>query len=93
MKEPLSPPEAKKLLASILEEGAVAFSKHARQEMAADSLNDQDVLNVLRGGVVEPAELVNDSWRYRVRTSRMFVVVAFRSETEARIVTAWRLKS
>ena len=51
-----------------------------------------DAINVLRGGIVEPGEFENGSWRYRVRTQRMYVVVAFRSETELRVVTAWRLK-
>lgn len=92
MNEPLSPSDAKRLLVSIITDGVVTFSKHADVEMAADGLNDQDALNVLRGGVVEPAEMEKGTWRYRVRTSRMYFVVAFRSETEARVVTAWRLK-
>jgi hypothetical protein len=32
-------------------------------------LSEQDVENVLRGGVVEPAEMVQDTWRHRVRTN------------------------
>ena len=52
-----------------------------------------DVANVLRGGVVDPGEYENGSWRYRVRTARIAVIVAFRSETELRVVTAWRFKS
>ena len=92
MDEPLPPGDAKRLLVDLIENGTVTFSKHAREEMAKDGLNDQDALNVLRGGVVEPGEFENGSWRYRVRTSRMTCVVAFRSETEARIVTAWRNK-
>lgn len=45
------------------------------------------------GGVVEPAEFENGSWRYRVRTNRMMVVVAFDedSESELVVVTGWRL--
>ena len=49
-----------------------------------------DCANVLRGGFLEPAEWENGSWRYRVRTARMCVVIAFRSEREIVIVTAWR---
>lgn len=52
--EPLSPPEARRLIREIIENG---------------------------------------SWRYRVRTARMAVIVAFRSETALRVVTAWRFKS
>ena len=92
MDEPLLPDRAKRRLVDIIENGTITFSKHARDEIAKDGLNDQDAINVLRGGVVEPGELENGSWRYRVRTSRMTFVVAFRSDTEARIVTAWRKK-
>ena len=91
--EPLSPPEARRLIQEILETGSVTFSKHAEEEMAKDNLTMVDVANVLRGGVLDPAELENGSWRYRVRTARIAVIVAFRSETELRVVTAWRFKS
>jgi hypothetical protein len=49
-----------------------------------------DCTTVLRGGVVEPGELERGSWRYRVKTNTMCVVVAFRSEMELVVVTAWR---
>ena len=61
-------------------------------EMAKNDLTTIDVTNMLRGGVVYAAEFENGSWRYRVRTSKMAVVVAFRSESELRVVTAWRFK-
>ena len=61
-------------------------------EMAKNDLTTIDVTNMLRGGVVDAAEFENGSWRYRVRTSKMAVVVAFRSESELRVVTAWRFK-
>jgi hypothetical protein len=77
--EPLSPHEARRLIRDILENGSVALAV--------------DVTNVLRGGVVEPGELENGTWRYRVRTARIAVVTAFRSELELRVVTAWRFKS
>lgn len=91
--EPLSPPEARRLIREILDSGSVALSKHAEEEMAKDNLTIVDVANVLRGGVVDPGEYENGSWRYRVRTARIAVIVAFRSETELRVVTAWRFKS
>ena len=65
-----------------------------------------DVVNVLRGGVVQPAEWENGSCRYRVLTQRMAAVAAFEpdaeslpadaddlSEMELIVVTAWRQKS
>jgi Domain of unknown function (DUF4258) len=88
--EPLSPPTAKQLIQQILQGGSVTFSRHAEEEMAKDNLTMVDVTNILRGGVVDPAEFENGSWRYRVRSARIAVIVAFRSETELRVVTAWR---
>jgi hypothetical protein len=59
--------------------------------MAQDKLTEVDVVNVLRGGhITEPAEEVNGTWRYRVHTNLIWVVVAFRSETELVVVTVWR---
>lgn len=92
VKEPLSPTDAKAAVLAILEDGAIVFSKHAREEMEKDLLGDVDALNVLRGGVIEPAEFEHGTWRYRVRTARMCFVVSFRSEEELRVVTAWRIK-
>jgi hypothetical protein len=91
--EPLAPADAKRLILACLSEGTVSFSKHAEHEMAHDkfgAIDKIDVINVLRGGVVDPAELEKGSWRYRVRTQRITTVIAFRSETALVIVTAWR---
>lgn len=90
LKAPLNPSRAKAQMAAILAGGAVTFSKHALEEMASDDLTAVDVANVLRAGAVDPAELERGSWRYRVGTQRIEVVVAFRSETELIVVTAWR---
>lgn len=89
--EPLSVPAARKLIRVILKDGAVNFSKHALEEMKKDSLAEIDVVNVLRGGSVQPPEWENGSWRYQVRTARMAVVAAFRSESMLVVVTAWRI--
>lgn len=90
--EPLFPPAARKLIQQVVAAGGVRFSDHARSEMAADGLEPDDVTNVLRGGIVEPAEIERGTWRYRVRAGRVFVVVAFRSEVLIVVVTAWRAK-
>ncbi|MDD5307078.1 MAG: DUF4258 domain-containing protein [Deltaproteobacteria bacterium] len=90
--EPLKTREAGRLIREIVRGGSVTFTGHALAEMAKDDLATTDVLNMLRGGVVEPAEFENGSWRHRVRTARMCVVVAFRSAIELRVVTAWRMK-
>jgi hypothetical protein len=68
----------------------VTFSRHALDEMEEDDFTTPDAANVLRGGVVEFAEEINRTWRYRVRTPRMTFVVALRSEHALTVVTAWR---
>jgi hypothetical protein len=90
--EPLEPAAAKRLIRQILEAGTVSFSKHALEEMADDDLTTVDCVNVLRGGVVDPPEFERGSWRYRVRTARVCVVVVFRSEFNLVVVTAWRVR-
>jgi hypothetical protein len=89
--EPLHPTRARQLIRRILTSGKVGFSKHALDEMAKDDLTTVDCTNVLRGGMVEPPEEVSGTWRYRIRTARIYVVVAFRSETQLVVVTAWRI--
>jgi hypothetical protein len=92
--EPLSPPAAKALMLDILANGEITFSDHALDEMNKEQpdITEEEVLAVLRGGIVEPAELRSGSWRYRVRAMGVYVVVAFRSEMRAKVVTAWRVK-
>lgn len=90
--EPLHPVRARALIRVLLGAGQISFSKHSEDEMRQDRLTRDDVINMLRGGTVDPAEYEFGSWRYRVRTARMAVVVAFRSESELRVVTAWRVQ-
>lgn len=91
MNEPLSPDAAKKLVRQILQTGGFTFTKHSREEMLADGLTTVDCENVLRGGVLRPGEYERGTWRYRIETSRVAVVIAFRSESEVVVVTAWRV--
>ena len=89
----LRPSQAKALLVKILTEGGnVEFRPHARQEMAKDGITELQVLSVLRGGVVEPAESINGEWRYRVRVLPIYVVVTFIAQTYMAVVTAWKRK-
>lgn len=87
----LGGPAVRVLLRRVLQNGMLVFTGHARREMANDGLAEIDVRNALRGGHVDFEEEVSGTWRYRVKTQRMVVGVAFRSETEAVVVTAWRL--
>jgi hypothetical protein len=93
MREPLPPATVKKLIVAILASGTLSFSKHAYEEMAKDDLTEVDVRNTLRAGAARPGELEKGSWRYRIETSRLVAVIAFRSETHAVVVTAWRLRN
>lgn len=89
---PMKPGEARPLFRTIVEKGVVAFSAHAKEEMKKDELETTDCLNVIRGGVVHPAEFENGEWRYRVSTQRICIVVALISPTRLRVVTAWRIQ-
>jgi len=91
--EPLKPTDARKLAREIVDLGMVDFSGHALEEMAKDDLQTTDCLNLVRGGVYEPAEYRNGEWRYRVGTQRICIVIAFVSATHLRVVTAWRIKT
>lgn len=93
LKEPLRPDAAKQLIRRILSSGRFTYSRHALEEILADDLTTVDCENILRGGVVRPPEIEKGSWRYRVETSRMAVVIAFRSSEELVVITAWRVKS
>lgn len=86
----LEPSKARDVIREILQTGSVVWSHHAEVELAKDSMTTVDAVNVLRGGTVRQPEYENGSWRYRVETQRMAVVVALDSETELCVVTAWR---
>lgn len=94
--EPISEGVAKNLIREILKAGHnLSFSDHAVEEMEKDDMDMVDVVNVLRGcQYIDPAEqhVQTGSWTYRVHTSNFCVVVAFRSTTKLRLVTAWRKK-
>src|SRR5262245_29145995 len=91
--EPLDTAAAKRRIRAILESGITRFSSHALDEMKQDDLSTVDCVNVLRGGVVQPPDLERGTWRYRVLTNRICVVVALRSDEELVVVTAWRIRA
>jgi hypothetical protein len=87
--------EARRILRALLEGGATSWTRHAKKEMVKDGLTVVDVVNVLRGGVVEEPEFENGAWRYRVRTDRIIVVCELDGEDDMQpdeivVVTAWR---
>lgn len=91
LSEPLTPAAAKALIRAILRSGTIDLTiPHAQLRMGQRHMDALDVENVLRAGVVEPGKQVRGSWRYRVATNRMVVVVRFRSPRRLTIITAWR---
>ncbi|WP_152622233.1 DUF4258 domain-containing protein [Archangium violaceum] len=77
---------ARKRISLLLRNGQLTYTRHSK-----DDLTEVDVTNVLRGGhITEPAENEKGTWRYRVHTNTIWVVVAFRGETELVVVTVWR---
>lgn len=67
-----------KLIAVILKEGFVGFSKHAKARMIERNLIEADLKNVLRNGnfVGEPElseNAVNPDWTYRIETNTIEV--------------------
>lgn len=69
------------------------FSRHALEELKKDKLTTVDVLNVMKSPdahIVDEPELENGSYRYRLGTKKIMVVVAFDSPKSLIVVTAWR---
>lgn len=90
-REPLDPREVRRLLRQILATGHLVLTKHAKDQMEERDLTAPEMENALRAGLVGDGEFEMGTWRYPVSTPRFRFVVAFRSETEVAVVTAWRL--
>ena len=90
--EPLSPPQAKLLIRQILKDGIITYVRpHAVERMKDRRMSTLDCENILLGGVVQEPELVNGTWRYKVCTPKMCVVIRFEDKNTLQIVTAWRI--
>jgi hypothetical protein len=76
--------------------GKIIFSGHAEKELKNDDLDRADAINVLLSSsarITEPGELVNGTWRYRVKTTTICVVIAFQeNEDGIIIVTVFKIK-
>lgn len=87
--------QARKLISEIVHRhpAHVRFSRHALEEMRKDNLTTVDILNVIKSPsakVLHEGELENGTYRYRLETENITVVVSFDSETSLVVVTAWR---
>jgi hypothetical protein len=87
--------EARKLISKIVVQHPenIRFSGHAIKELAADDLTVTDALNVLKspdGRIHQDGELESGSYRYRMETANLVVVVAFSVDgASLNVVTAW----
>lgn len=86
--------QARKLLSEILNKSGtdnVLSSKHCKEELRKDSMTMLDVFNILHGGqIYHDAEWIHESWRYRVETKKMLVVITFKKPDIVYCITAWR---
>jgi len=71
----------------------VLFSKHALAELENDDLTTTDALNILKSSdskIIDDGEFEHGSYRYRLETGNIVVVICFSSNGEHLIVvTAW----
>lgn len=91
----LEPMQARKLLSELFNHHAnlISLTMHAREKMKVRNLRMGDILNVLKAGkIINFPEFENGSYRYRVKTMKLTVVIAFKKPSHVVIVTAWREK-
>jgi hypothetical protein len=89
--------EARKRIAKAINGSAceVLFSKHAEEELIKDGLTVVDAINILSSPdakILSDGELEKGTYRYRLETNKICLVVAFGSNEEIIVVTAWRKK-
>lgn len=87
--------QARKLVTGIIRRYPfnIRFSRHALDELEKDNLTTSDILNVMKSPdakIFNEAEFEKGSYRYRLETNRLTVVIAFDSSTSFVVVTAWR---
>ena len=87
--------EARKLITKIMNTRPekVFFSRHALEELKKDGLTTLDALNVIKSPgarIYTEGEFEKGSYRYRLETTNMMVVVSFLELGNGMIVvTAW----
>ncbi len=85
--------QAKKILVEILNSNPsfISYSKHGLEQMRERNLRTGDVFNVLKAGkIYADSEIEHGSWRYRVQTKMITVVIAFVRPNHVKVITAWR---
>lgn len=85
--------QARKLLSEFFntDPNLVSYSSHALQRMRERDLMAGDVINVIRSGeIIDEPEFEKNSWRYKVETTRIAVIVAFNNPNHIIVVSTWR---
>lgn len=71
----------------------VVFSRHALEELKADRLTTVDALNILKSAdsrILTEGEFETGSYRYRLETKNIMIVISFWETGDGLIVvTAW----
>lgn len=90
----LNPNQARKWLSEVLNScgvRVVSLSRHCRMEMQNDRLIPEDIYQVLRDGkIYDFPEFEKGSFRYRVETERICVIVLFEEPNFIWCITTWR---
>ena len=90
--------EARKQISKIVGQHSenIVFSRHALVELGKDDLTVVDALNIIKSPdskIAIDGELQNGSFRYRLETAQILVVVSFSNDgTGLTVVTAWKKK-
>jgi len=88
--------EARKQITKIMSQHpeGVRFSRHAHEELEKDDLTTVDALNVLKSPdskILADGELEKGSYRYRLETKNILVVIGFQEDGAGlTVITAWR---
>lgn len=90
--------QARKLVTEIANKhpANIQFSRHALQELENDDLVVSDILNVIKSPdakIIGEGEYEKSSYRYRLETNRIMVVISFDTLTSFVVVTVWRKKT
>ena len=91
----LSKNEARKQVTKIISKhpANIYFSSHALEELDNDDLTTADALNVLKSPnskIHKDGEFKNGSYRYRLETNNLMIVIAFQEAGDGiSIITAW----
>lgn len=72
--------KARKLSLELCKKSKIVFSGHALKELKNDDLDRMDAINVIMSPsakISKEPEYANGSWRYRIETKNICVVITF----------------